>query len=414
MNISDEKSINKPKVKENIHNKKISDKKKKLTAFEIIEKKTDLPVSYVLSALGIAGGLIFLGYMEMQLTNLVAIVFPIYWTMRSIEKPEKYDEAQWLTYWGLFFFSLFFDWLMPRILIRIPYFYFAKFLFFTWLFMPNTLGALYLHNRFFQKIFGPIDIKVRGITDKIKSKINYITDKLTYISPQAEKYEEEEEQPVHTREQTQESQGIITNQKQDQNVQEEYSREGQKYSQPKDKDILKPVSEQNVPIPKETKEQQFTQEQQHETAEQKIEKPQEHESRQNISGDAKLPTESWKTGMQNIQNEISDTVDKLKQHINEVETQNQEENIDKSQQQKEQPQTQQPEETQIQEPQQFQKETQQTQTQEPRQPQIQKEEEQPQKQISQQQPSQQKQPQQNVDKNIYSQSLIRENAKKIM
>jgi receptor expression-enhancing protein 5/6 len=119
--------------------------KDSLTHFEILEQNLDIPARYVIYSLVTCLVLVFFGFLEIPITNVVGIVFPIYWTIKSIERPEKDDDKQWLSYWAIFISSLFFDSMIGYYLEMIPYFYFLKLCFLIWLFLPNTKGALLLH-----------------------------------------------------------------------------------------------------------------------------------------------------------------------------------------------------------------------------------------------------------------------------
>jgi receptor expression-enhancing protein 5/6 len=127
--------------------------KDSLTQFEILEQKLDIPARYVIYSLATCLVLVFFGYMEIQITNVVGIVFPIYWTIKSIEQPEKDDDKQWLSYWAIFISSLFIDATIGYYLEMIPYLYFLKLCFLIWLFLPNTKGALILHENIIRNYF---------------------------------------------------------------------------------------------------------------------------------------------------------------------------------------------------------------------------------------------------------------------
>ena len=153
----------------------------------VIEKKSDIPAYYILSAIGICTLLIFFGYLEKHLTIFAGIIFPVYWTLRSYENPEEGDDLQWATYWLIFVTLLLPDFIFSSFLFKIPYFYFGKFLFLCWMFLPNTRGALVIHDLLIRRVVGPIDLsKIKKVIEKIE---NVTEEKLNEIN--AKKVEEE-------------------------------------------------------------------------------------------------------------------------------------------------------------------------------------------------------------------------------
>jgi hypothetical protein len=132
--------------------------KDSLTQYEILEESLDIPARYVISSLFICMLLVFFGYLDLQITNVVGIVFPVYWTIKAIENPQNDDDKQWLTYWAIFTGLLLNDIFFGYYLEIIPYFYFFKLCFLMWLFLPNTKGALQIHDRLIKTYFGTFDM----------------------------------------------------------------------------------------------------------------------------------------------------------------------------------------------------------------------------------------------------------------
>jgi receptor expression-enhancing protein 5/6 len=142
--------------------------KDSLTQYEILQDNLDIPARYVISTLFICSFLVFFGYLDVQITDLVGIVFPIYWTVKALERPNTTENQQWLSYWGIFFTLLSFDFLFGSALARVPYYYFIKICFLMWLFLPNTQGALFLHENLFQKIYGILNMgRTQGFFNRL-------------------------------------------------------------------------------------------------------------------------------------------------------------------------------------------------------------------------------------------------------
>jgi len=154
-----------------------------------LEKNSDIPAPYILSFLFLSGTLIFFKYLDMHLANVVGIVLPVYWTIKSFENPSESDDKQWITYWTIFFCLLSLDLLIPSLLSKIPLYNFIKFLFLMWLFMPNTQGALFIHNQIIARIFGPINI-----SQKIRKVFNFFSEIQSKVDELAEKINKEKEE----------------------------------------------------------------------------------------------------------------------------------------------------------------------------------------------------------------------------
>jgi receptor expression-enhancing protein 5/6 len=82
------------------YNSKLDKELSKYSIFNTIEKRTNVPKTYL--ALG-AGAfmfvLIFFDFAGQLLSNLVGWVYPAYRSFKAIETTEKTDDTQWLTYW---------------------------------------------------------------------------------------------------------------------------------------------------------------------------------------------------------------------------------------------------------------------------------------------------------------------------
>jgi len=120
---------------------------------EIIEKEMELPSLFVLTILFSAAFILFMGFGNLQLNNLINFGFPIYLTINSIMK--KTDKVQWTAYWVIFTISFCFDMIFNSLLINIPYYFFFRYLFMVWLFLPNTRGAEMIYYYFLKRYNQP-------------------------------------------------------------------------------------------------------------------------------------------------------------------------------------------------------------------------------------------------------------------
>jgi receptor expression-enhancing protein 5/6 len=147
-----------------------------------IQKQTNFPAVYVLLLILFSGICIYFGTMEVFLTDLIGIVFPIYWSMRALDTDinSKDEEKQWYTYWLIFLGMLPIDMLFGRFLRHIPLFYFAKFVFLCWLFLPNFYGASYIHDRLIKKNLPQFEIvyRIDNASTQIKKEFKDFTTRL--------------------------------------------------------------------------------------------------------------------------------------------------------------------------------------------------------------------------------------------
>jgi receptor expression-enhancing protein 5/6 len=153
-------------------------KERKLNFIEELERNSDIPANYILWTLGISLFLVYFKYIPLHLTNIIGIVFPVYWTLKSFENPQKGDNYQWIFYWANFTFFLILDLFMPNVLYKIPGFYFFKLLYFIWLFLPNTKGGFWLHEEIYSRMFGPLNLnKFYTLTDNLKGRFDKLLDR---------------------------------------------------------------------------------------------------------------------------------------------------------------------------------------------------------------------------------------------
>jgi len=67
----------------------------------MIYNKTGIPPAYLLYLLSVCLVLIFIGFFESYLTHLIATLYPVYISIKTLQNPalEKAEISQWLTYW---------------------------------------------------------------------------------------------------------------------------------------------------------------------------------------------------------------------------------------------------------------------------------------------------------------------------
>jgi hypothetical protein len=199
---------------------------------------------------------------------------------------------QWYTYWSVWGFFFFLDLIMPNILKKLPLFYFSKLLFLVWLFLPATQGGLFLYKKFFSRINSPFDInRIYQFTDNFKIKINKLIDyalmtEKDEIHPRKKRDHPREEKKEHVK------------------TPEEIVREVLKSPERRihtetSMDSCNTQATHNLGKETEHKKPRFDQD--------------EYDSRQNIVHNAKIDTDKLKANLQNVRDQFTNSVDRLRE-----------------------------------------------------------------------------------------------------
>jgi len=216
----------------------------------------------------------------------------------------------------------------------IPLYYFAKFLFLTWLFLPNTRGALFIHDRFLSKMFGKIDLsQLKKAKDQLETGVDKMLDKISLEKEEAERKLEEEKSFAEEKERKEKIQNRLDEIKNSQGLSTTLSNELTQNTTMNNADFQQ--TEHNFPSPVEyvsenNKDLSLFQNSENIINRQNINndnntymdssninKPtfdssEQHESRQNIVSDAKICTDNLQAGFQNIQEKFSESTERLK------------------------------------------------------------------------------------------------------
>jgi hypothetical protein len=265
-----------------------------------IERRSDFPGTYILGVLGVSLLLVYFNILELHLTNIISIVYGVYWTMKSFENREEGDDKQWLTYWMIWGFFFFLDIIMPNFLKKIPMFYFAKLLFLSWLFLPSTKGALFLYERIFSKINLPFKLdRIYEITDNFKIKINKLID-YALMTDQSDLQTREHKKKDFTPEEREHTEREREKPKKSP---EEIVREVIGTGGRRETETSVGSNNQNY--------HDFTKEPIHERYPKFNEE--ETEARQNIVHDAKIDTDRMRANLQNVKDQFAHSIDRLKE-----------------------------------------------------------------------------------------------------
>ncbi|XP_074264855.1 HVA22-like protein a isoform X1 [Silene latifolia] len=84
---------------------------------------------------------------------LVALVYPLYASIKAIESGSRADDQQWLTYWVLYSLITIFELSFAKVLEWFPIWSYAKLFFTCWLVLPQFNGATYVYKNFIRPFY---------------------------------------------------------------------------------------------------------------------------------------------------------------------------------------------------------------------------------------------------------------------
>ena len=126
----------------------------------LISKKTGVDGKIISSILIISSIFCFINIFSKYITCVVGVILPAYWSIKAIESPEYDDDKQWLTYWAIYGLFTILDQFANIILRIFPFYFIFKIIFLIWCFMPNTMGALFIYNKFIGPYFKKYEEKI--------------------------------------------------------------------------------------------------------------------------------------------------------------------------------------------------------------------------------------------------------------
>ena len=127
---------------------------------DLISEKTGVDGKIISSVLLISSVFCFINLFSKYITCLVGVTLPAYWSIKAIESQEFDDDKQWLTYWAIYGLFTLLDQFANIILRIFPFYFIFKILFLIWCFMPNTMGALFIYNKFVAPYFKKYEEKI--------------------------------------------------------------------------------------------------------------------------------------------------------------------------------------------------------------------------------------------------------------
>ena len=163
---------------------------------DLISEKTGVDGKIISTVLLISSIFCFINLFSKYITCLVGVILPAYWSIKAIESPQYDDDKQWLTYWAIYGLFTLLDQFANIILRIFPFYFIFKIIFLIWCFMPNTMGALFIYNKFvapyFKKYEDKIDKKIEKfiregkLRGKNKNRLQFRKEEMELIQKEEE------------------------------------------------------------------------------------------------------------------------------------------------------------------------------------------------------------------------------------
>ena len=168
-------------------------KKRFAKEVKLISEKTGYDGKIISGVLIVCCLLAFISLFGEFVTTVVGVTLPAYWSILAIEHKEYGDHKQWLTYWAIYGLFTFLDKFANFILRIFPFYFVLKIIFLIWCFMPNTMGATFIFEKFIEPYFKIVQPKIdkkieKFITEgklrgkrkiaEVKEEINNINEKV--------------------------------------------------------------------------------------------------------------------------------------------------------------------------------------------------------------------------------------------
>ena len=126
----------------------------------LIQEKTGIKGIFVVLGLALSVIFVYFNILDSIITNLVGTLYPLFWTIKSLEQNSIEEQKKWLTYWVVFGAFIIVDMGSPVIVKFIPFYFVLKILFLMWLFMPGSNGCTIVYYLIVKKIFGYYEDKI--------------------------------------------------------------------------------------------------------------------------------------------------------------------------------------------------------------------------------------------------------------
>ena len=161
----------------------ITDKLLKYKEIKLICGKTGLPpIAFILIFTSFIF-LILVGFYEDHLILLLATIYPIYLSYKTLQYGNQEDTKKWLTYWACYCFFNWFEVILKKFLelLNFPFYFFLKVIFILLMYLPQTELSLVLYNNIIRILYNKYHDKVLYLF-KIFEKKLYEIEKKSHLT----------------------------------------------------------------------------------------------------------------------------------------------------------------------------------------------------------------------------------------
>ena len=158
----------------------------KYKEFKTLYKKTHIRPVYFFYILVICLLFIVVGFFDKYLTILIATVYPLYISLKTLqskigeekadggiydEEDKKKDVTQWLSYWVVYSVFINFESIFGFVLKYIPFYFFIKVIFLLFCFLPQYQLAWWLYDHCIRTLFNKYESHIINFSNKIYRSI---------------------------------------------------------------------------------------------------------------------------------------------------------------------------------------------------------------------------------------------------
>jgi hypothetical protein len=151
--------------------KDLNEKLMKYKELKILYEKTYIKPIYYYYLLLFCLFMITIGYMQTQLTCLIGITYPMYFSIKALRERNKDKIKKWLQYWIIFSIFINLEDVIYYFFGDIQLYFFYKVLFLLICYLPQYDGANYFYENFVRDIFIKYENQVCTISKNIVGKI---------------------------------------------------------------------------------------------------------------------------------------------------------------------------------------------------------------------------------------------------
>ena len=133
--------------------KSLNDSLMKYKEIKMIYKKTGIKPVYLFWALIICLVFILFGFFESELTYIIATLYPLYISIKTLQNGDREDIKQWLVYWVVYSVFINLESVFGFLLQYIMFYSFFKIIFLLILYLPQYNGALWIYEKLLKDAF---------------------------------------------------------------------------------------------------------------------------------------------------------------------------------------------------------------------------------------------------------------------